>query len=116
MSPLVECAFHQTFLRGESFGHCSLEIRNVFPDPVRRVRTTRSSSQSHPFQVMLPNPRTLAHKSSFIPRASQLWNSLPSTAFSDPTTFLASNVTSTNLILSPFLPSLSHFSFVGALL
>ena len=34
-----------------------------------------------PFQVMLPNPRGLANKSSFIPRTSQLWNSLPSTAF-----------------------------------
>ena len=37
----------------------------------------------------------------------------------NPTTFLASNLTSTNLILSPFLPNLSHFStisFVGALL
>ena len=62
-------------------GHCSLEIRKIIPDPVRRVRTTRSSTQSHPFQVMLPNPRTLAHKSSFVPRTSQLWNSLPSTAF-----------------------------------
>ena len=62
-------------------GHCSLEIRNIIPDPVRRVCTTRSSTQSHPFQVMLPNPRTLGHKSSFIQRTSQLWNSFLSTAF-----------------------------------
>ena len=62
-------------------GHCSQEIKNIIPDPMRRVRTTRSSTHSHPFQVTLPTPRTLAHKSSFIPRTSQLWNSLPPTTF-----------------------------------
>ena len=62
-------------------GHCSQEIKNIIPDPVRRVRTTRSSTYSHPFQVTLPNPRTLSHKSSFIPWTSQLWNSLPPTTF-----------------------------------
>jgi len=60
-------------------GHCSQEIKNIIPDPVRRVRTTRSSTYSHPFQVTLPNPRTLSHKASFIPRTSPLWNSLPPT-------------------------------------
>ena len=62
-------------------GHCSQEIKNIIPDPVRRFRTTRSSTYSHPFQVTLPNPRTLSHKSSFIPITSQLWNSLPPTTF-----------------------------------
>ena len=62
-------------------GPCPQEIRNIIPDPVRRVRATRSSTYSHPFQVKLPNPRALAHKSSFIPRTSQLWNSLPPTTF-----------------------------------
>ena len=62
-------------------GHCSQAIKNFIPDPVRRVRTTRSSTYSHPFQVTLPNLRTLSHKSSFIPRTSQLWNSLPPTTF-----------------------------------
>ena len=62
-------------------GHCSQEIKNIIPDPVRRVRTTRSSTYTHPFQVTLPNPRTLPHKSSFIPRTSQLWNSLQPTTF-----------------------------------
>ena len=57
-------------------GNCSQEIKNIIPDPVRHVRTTRSSIYSHPFQATLPNPRTLSHKSSFIPRSSQLWNSL----------------------------------------
>ena len=62
-------------------GRCSQEIKNIVPDPVRRVRITRSSTYSHPFQVTLPNPRTLSHKSSFIPRTSQLWKSLPPTTF-----------------------------------
>ena len=68
--------FYRYFL-----GHCSQEIMNIISDPVRRVRTTSSSIHSHPFQATLPNPRTLAHKSSFIPRTSQLWNSLPPTTF-----------------------------------
>ena len=37
-------------------GHCSQEIRDIIPVPLRSVRTTRSSTQSHPFQVSLPNP------------------------------------------------------------
>ena len=62
-------------------GHCSQEIRDIIPVPLRRVRTTRSSSHSHPFQVSLLNPRTLSHKSSFIPRTCNLWNVLPSSCF-----------------------------------
>ena len=62
-------------------GHCSQEIRDIIPFPLRRVRTTRSSTHSHPFQVSLPNPRTLFHKSSFIPRTCNLWNVLPSSCF-----------------------------------
>ena len=60
-------------------GNCSLKIKNIIPDPVRRVRMTKSSAQSHSFKVMLLNPRTPAHNSSFIPRTSQLWNTLPFT-------------------------------------
>ena len=37
-------------------GHCSMEIKNIIPDPLKHVRPTRSSSQSHPFQVILSNP------------------------------------------------------------
>ena len=59
-------------------GHCSQEIRDIISVPLRRVRTTRSSTHSHSFQVSLPNPRTLSHKSSFIPRTCNLWNVLPS--------------------------------------
>ena len=60
-------------------GHCSQEIRDIIPVPLRRVRTTRSSTHSHPLpaQVSLPTSRTLSHKSSFIPRTCNLWNVLP---------------------------------------
>ena len=81
-------------------GHCSREIKNIIPDPVRRVRTTRSSTYSHTFQVTIPNPRTLAHKSSFILRTSQL----------NPTICHLLNLRSTNLILSPSLLKLPPFS------
>ena len=62
-------------------GHCSQQIMDIIPVPLRCVRTTRSSTHSHPFQVSLPNPRTLSHKSSFIPRTCNLWNVLPSSCF-----------------------------------
>ena len=62
-------------------GHCSQEIRDVIPVPLRRVRTTRSSTHSHPFQVSLPTSRNLSRKSSFIPRTCNLWNVLPSSCF-----------------------------------
>ena len=41
-------------------GPCSQEIEDIIPVPLWRVRTTRSSTHSHPFQVSLPNPRTLS--------------------------------------------------------
>ena len=63
--------------------NCSQDIKNIIPDPARRVGTTRSSTYSHPFQVTLPNARTLSHKSYFIPRTSHLCNSLPPTTFSE---------------------------------
>ena len=39
-------------------------IKNIIPDPLRNIRPTRSSTQSHHFRVMLFNSRTLSHKSS----------------------------------------------------
>ena len=57
-------------------GHCSQEIRDIIPVPLRRARTTRSSSHSHPFQVSPPTSLTLSHKSSFIPRTCNLCNVL----------------------------------------
>ena len=46
---------------------------DIIPVPLRRVRTTRSSTHSHPFQVSLTNPLILSHKSSFIPKTCNLW-------------------------------------------
>ena len=62
-------------------GHCSQEISDIFPVPLRHVRITRSSTHSHPFQVSLPNPQTLSHKPSFISGTCSLWNVLPSSCF-----------------------------------
>ena len=62
-------------------GHCSQEIRDIISVPLSRVRSTRSSTHSHPFQDSLPNPQTLSHKSSFIPRTCNFWNVLPTSCF-----------------------------------
>ena len=64
-------------------GHCSQEIREIIPVPLRHVRTTRSSTHSHPFQVSLPTSRNLSHKSLFIPRTCNLWNVLLSSCFAE---------------------------------
>ena len=98
-------------------GHCSQEIRDIIPVPLRRVRTTRSSTHSHPFQIALPNPRTLSHKSSFIPKTCNLWNLLPSSYF--PKSYnlppFRSKINKLDLI-SLFLAARSLLSsFVGAL-
>ena len=53
-------------------GHFSQEIRDIIPVPLRRVRTTRSSTHSRPFQVSLPTSRALSHISSFIPMTCNL--------------------------------------------
>ena len=57
------------------------DIRDSIHVPLRSVGTTRSSTHSYSFQVSPPNPRTLSHKSSFIPRTCNLWNVLPSSCF-----------------------------------
>ena len=87
--------------------HCSQELKNIIPDPVRCVEATRNCTYSHPFQVTLANPRALSHKSSFIPRTSQLWNSLPPTTFPESYNLSSFKSTIANLILSPFLLKLS---------
>ena len=55
--------------------------QGCFPVPLRRVRTIRSSTHSHPFQVSLHTPRTLSHNSTFISRTCNLWNVLSSSSF-----------------------------------
>ena len=43
-------------------GHWSQEMWDIIPVPLRLVRTTRSSTHSHPFQVSLPASQTLSQK------------------------------------------------------
>ena len=54
-------------IRQSIFWHChqiSIDLSRsgvlVRPVPLRRVRNTRSLTHSHPFQVSLPDPRTLS--------------------------------------------------------
>ena len=77
--------------------HCSQEIRDIISVPSRRVRTTRTSTHSHSFQVSLPTSRILSHTSSFIQRTCNLWNVLPSSCFLSPTTCHLSSLRSINL-------------------
>ena len=77
LSCLRHNILHKNIDKTQNCRHCSKKIRDT-PVPLRRVKTTRSPTHSHPFQVTLPNPQTLSHKSSFIPRTCNLWNVLPS--------------------------------------
>ena len=87
ISLLLAFRFLLSSFVGVCIGHhgpsptCSQEIREIIPVSHRRVRTTRSSTHSHPFQVSLPTSRALSHKSSFIPRTCNLWSLLPSSCF-----------------------------------
>ena len=98
-------------------GHYFQEIMDVIPAPLRRVRTTRNSTHSHPFHTSLPTPRTLSHISSFAPRTCSLWNVLSSSCFPEYYNLPSSEskINKLDLIsLSPLnRPLLS--SFVGAL-
>ena len=99
-------------------GHCSQDIRDIIPVPLRRVTTTRSSTHSHPFQVSLPTSRTLSHKSSFIPRTCNLWNVLPSSCFPESYNLphFKSKINKLDLIsLSPLSFRFLLSSFAGAL-
>ena len=79
-------------------GNCFLEIRKIIPNPVQHVRTTRSSTQSHPFQVMLPDPQTLARKHPSFQELLNYRNPCLPMSSPNPTICLVSNLTSTNLI------------------
>ena len=63
------CTFYRHF-----FLQPSLELTGILPSAVTSIRVTRSSTSCHPFAVTIP-------KSSYIPRTSRLWNSLPSSVF-----------------------------------
>ena len=63
------------------FGHCSFELSQIVPPPLRRPRNTRQSAASHNFCVELENARIDCYRNSFIPFVSKLWNSLPDSVF-----------------------------------
>lgn len=53
----------------------------MVPVPLKRVRTTRSSTNTGPFQILLHNPTILSHKSLFLQRTCNLQNVLSSPSF-----------------------------------
>ena len=96
-------------------GRSSLEIRIIIPDPVKRIRTTRTSTHSHPFQVSLPNPRTVLYPinpRSFQEPVKHGTSYLLPLSLSR-TTRLFLNLTLTNFILILSLLNLSFTSFAG---
>ena len=62
-------------------GHCSSEISNIMPQLEIPGRETRRTATSHRHTVELRTSRTAPFDRTFVPRASRLWNSLPSNVF-----------------------------------
>ncbi|KAL7641293.1 UNVERIFIED_CONTAM: hypothetical protein RMT77_008431 [Armadillidium vulgare] len=62
-------------------GHCSSELSRRIPPPLRRVRATRLSTQSHPFSVQLSDPRLNLYAQSYMYSTGKVWNTLPSSIF-----------------------------------
>ena len=90
--------------------HCSLEIKNIIPDPLKHVRPSRSCTESHPFQVTLSTARTLSHKFLSCQKPVNFGPPYLPLPFLNPITYRACNLTSTNFISSPYLLSfLSSF-------
>ena len=92
-------------------GHCSLEIKSIIPDFLKHVRPIRSSTQSQPSQAILSIIHELfpTNLLSFQEPINFGTPYLP-LPFLNPATYLASNLTSTNWISSPYLLK-SPFSF-----
>ena len=65
------------------FQHCSAELKDRVPPPLRRPRDTRQATSSHRFSVEVCNPRIGRYGACFFPSTSKLWNSLPSSVFPD---------------------------------
>jgi hypothetical protein len=63
------------------FGKCSQELASSVPLPLTYSRNTRAQAIWNPFRVTIPRNRTSGHLSSFFPRTSVIWNSLPPAAF-----------------------------------
>ncbi|KAL7631614.1 UNVERIFIED_CONTAM: hypothetical protein RMT77_018082 [Armadillidium vulgare] len=61
--------------------HCSSELSRRIPPPLRRVRATRLSTQSHPFPVKLSDPRLNRYAQSYMYATGKVWNTLPLSIF-----------------------------------
>ena len=64
-------------------GRCSSELSSLVPPLKVFNRRTRLSSSSHPFTLATPSCKKQFYSSSFFPRTTSLWNSLPSSCFPD---------------------------------
>ncbi len=62
---------------------CSSELSSLVPKLRPWVRTTRQSSNAHPYTVQIPISSKKLYESSFFPRTSKLWNLLPARVFPD---------------------------------
>ena len=70
------CVFyHHIFLQP------STELADVLPSEAPSMTATRFSVSRHPHCVHIPRSKTELHLNSYTPRTSQLWNSLPASAF-----------------------------------
>ncbi|XP_065662730.1 uncharacterized protein LOC136085357 [Hydra vulgaris] len=64
-------------------GHSSKELASLLPSTKIHSRITRHSIKCHSFSVTVPKYSKNAYSSSYFPRTSALWNSLPSSCFPD---------------------------------
>ena len=62
-------------------GLCSQEIASLVPPKKIFQRCTRLASNAHQFSVEIPSCQKMFYASSFFPRTSALWNSLPHYCF-----------------------------------
>ena len=62
-------------------GHCSDDLKDLTPALKIFNRVTRYSTTAHSMTVQVPTCYKQFYTSSFFPRASILWNSLPSSCF-----------------------------------
>ena len=62
-------------------GSCPDELKSLTPTLKSFNRVTRYSANAHPFTVQLPSYNRQFYSTSFFPRTSDLWNSLPSSCF-----------------------------------
>ena len=60
---------------------CSDELKSLTPALKPFKRVPRFSASAHPFTVQLPSCNKHFYSTSFFPRTSDLWNSLPSSCF-----------------------------------